>query len=350
MTKKVLITLDRLKYPNCGLGRYSHDFGQTLRELTPPDLTFNFLLPKKGYSAFEDTSGFIKLSNYKKFFSGYMKQYDLIHITHQLPNFKFKTNVKIVLTIHDINQLVVENNEKAVKYVNKIQKNINAADAVIFISRFTQQFCEKHLSLPENKVYKVIHNGINIPDTTPIQPAWFNSGTKYLFTIGQIMPKKNFHSLIPFLNNLSPDYQLIIAGEHSNQQYLNKVRSLIQEFGLQKRVHLPGSISEGEKRFLYEQCSAFLFPSLAEGFGMPVIEAMRFRKPVFSSDKCSLSEIGDQYAFFWQEFTPEYMAEIFNRGMKNIDQQHLDNAYSYSLKFSWETNIKKHLNLYRSLL
>ncbi len=350
MKKQILVTLDRLKYPNCGLGRYSHDFGTTLLQSSTPDLCFDFLLPKKGYAPLQKESNFLRLSNYRKLFCGYMNNYDLIHVTHQLPSFKIKTNAKIVLTIHDINQIITDDRKKALKYVKKIQKNVDTADAIVFISSFTQNFCQQHLSLPDTKIYKVIHNGINIPITTPVKPKWFSIKRKYLFSIGQLMKKKNFHTLIPFLKNIADEYELIIAGEHADQEYVDKIKAAIKNLNLEQRVHLPGSVSEEEKRFLYENCTAFVFPSLAEGFGMPIIEAMRFKKPVFSSSRSSLKEIGDQHVFFWDEFDPKYMADIFNQSIPSVDDAHLDNAYNYSSNFSWETNAEEHIELYNRLL
>ncbi len=83
---------------------------------------------------------------------------------------------------------------------------------------------------------------------------------------------------------------------------------------------------------------------------MPVIEAMRFKKPVFTSDKTSLAEIGDQFAFFWRNFEAAYMAEVFKEGMTKTNKEHIEAAYRYSQKYSWESNVKQHLQIYHSVL
>ena len=70
------------------------------------------------------------------------------------------------------------------------------------------------------------------------------------------------------------DYKLVIAG-NSNTEYGKKVKDLIAKEKLTNQIILPGKISDNDKAWLYKNCESFLFPSLAEGFGMPVIEAMR---------------------------------------------------------------------------
>ncbi len=352
MKKEILITLDRLKYPNCGLGRYSIDFGEAISLINDPALSFNFLLPRKGYQSFDnkDQPKCIKLDIIKKHTYHYQNKFDLIHVTHQLPSFKINPNIKKIITIHDLNHLITKDLKKSEQYIKRIQKNINNADGVIFISNFTKDCCTQNLILTPDKFYTVIHNGINIPDIQATRPHALRTSKKYLFTIGQVQPKKNFHTLIPFLSKISDEFDLVIAGELCNTQYLEKIKQGIDKLQLKNRVHLLGSVSEAEKRYLYENCEAFLFPSIAEGFGMPVIEAMRFKKPVFSSNQTSLAEIGDQFAFFWCNFDAEYMAEVFKDGMAKTNQEHIEAAYRYSKKYSWESNVRQHLQFYHSVL
>lgn len=352
MKKEILITLDRLKYPNCGLGRYSIDFGEAISLINDPEHSFNFLLPRKGYQPFENQKHIkcIKLDITKKYINTYQKKFDLIHITHQLPSFKINPNIKKIITIHDLNHLITKDLKKSEQYLKRIQTNINNSDGVIFISNFTKDCCTQNLILPSDKIYTVIHNGINIPNILATRPHALKTTKKYLFTIGQVQPKKNFHTLIPFLSKISDEYDLVIAGELCNVQYTEKIKAEITKLQLENRVHLLGSISEAEKRYLYENCEAFVFPSIAEGFGMPVIEAMRFKKPVFSSDKTSLAEIGDKFANFWRNFDADYMSEIFIKVMAKTNQEHIEAAFRYSEKYSWESNVRQHLQFYGSLL
>ena len=95
-----------------------------------------------------------------------------------------------------------------------------------------------------------------------------------------------------------------------------------------------------------------LFPSLFEGFGLPIIEAMSFGKPVFSSTKTSLKEIGGNCAFFWDNFTPEHMQEVINKNLDtfyknpNLAKQNID----YAMSFSYGRHIKTYWQIYLQLL
>ncbi|HOK51883.1 MAG TPA: glycosyltransferase, partial [Bacteroidales bacterium] len=171
----------------------------------------------------------------------------------------------------------------------------------------------------------------------------------YLFTIGQCLPKKNFHVLLPFVKLLEGRYKLIIAGE-SDTAYGAQLRKLIDQLKLRNIVYLPGPVSEAEKQYLYQHCSAFVFPSLAEGFGLPVVEAMLNKKPVFCSDRTSLKEIGSTHAFFWHSFEPDYMREVFEQGMLAFNEEKSEAAYQYAQQFTWQKNAEEYYKLYRELL
>src|SRR5690625_7873586 len=80
--------------------------------------------------------------------------------------------------------------------------------------------------------------------------------------------------------SLIKDYNLILSG-NENTLKDNEVRMLIKELNLENRVFMIGRISELAKQYYMKNCTAFLFPSIGEGFGLPPIEAMRFGKPVF---------------------------------------------------------------------
>jgi len=149
-----------------------------------------------------------------------------------------------------------------------------------------------------------------------------------------------------------PDYDLIIAGDNDSA-YAKGILEQVAELGLTGRIHLPGKISEQDKYWLYSRCRAFLFPSLAEGFGMPVIEAMLLGKPVFTSTFASLPEIGGLFAFYWQNFDPDHMAEVMQKGLAEHDLQ--PNEFSakmirYAQKFSWNECIDNYFSMYKEVI
>jgi glycosyltransferase involved in cell wall biosynthesis len=348
--KKILVCLDRLKHPNCGLGQVSLNMGRKIIQMdNSQGLDFSLLLPAKGFYEFDDKIKTVNLYNFRYFFNGYMKRYDVCHIIHQLPTYRFGKAKKNLLTIHDLNFLYKKSNNKKQKYLKRLQDNIYKADAIAFISEFTRQTCYEYLDIPANKLTNVVYNGVVAPDMEFVKPEWLNAN-KFLFSIGQFLEKKNFHVLLPFIKLLPEDIKLVIAGEN-NTHYGKKMDHLVAEYKLSDRIIMPGGITDRERNYAYHHCEALLFPSTAEGFGLPVIEAMLSNKPVFCSNRTSLSEIGGGFAFFWEDFEPEEMLEVYNKGMKVFeDEKFRLKQMEYAKSFTYERNIQEYIRIYKELI
>jgi glycosyltransferase involved in cell wall biosynthesis len=199
----------------------------------------------------------------------------------------------------------------------------------------------------------VIYNGNPIKEinlTADFKPS-VNPRRPFLFSIGEFTERKNFKSLVKMLT-LLPDYDLIIAGKNSTSN-AEEIRELVKKNNLQNRVFMPGKISEEEKQYYYQNCAAFVFPSLREGFGLPIIEAMRFAKPVFTSNNTSLPEIGGDLVFLWDNYDREEMVEIFHEGMRTFKMKQdwfEEKMVKRAKSFDWNTAADQYLNVYQSLL
>jgi glycosyltransferase involved in cell wall biosynthesis len=169
----------------------------------------------------------------------------------------------------------------------------------------------------------------------------------FLFSIGMILPKKNFHVLPRLLEH--NDYELLIAGK-TQGDYFKRIEEEAAKYGVSSRVKLLGSITDEEKYWYYKNCTAFMFPSVAEGFGAPVVEAMHFGKPVFLSDKTSLPEIGGDAAYYFKQFDNEHMRQVFEQGLTHYAANNpAGMIQQHAQKFSWDTNAREYMKLYRSL-
>jgi len=115
-------------------------------------------------------------------------------------------------------------------------------------------------------------------------------------------------------------------------------------------LRLLGNISEYEKSWYYRNCYAFALPSIAEGFGLPVAEAMSVGKPVFLSDRTALPEIGSDLAFYFRDFTAQHMQKVFTSGMQQYRDENMHNAIrQHSESFCWDKAAAEYLNIYRTL-
>ena len=347
---KVLVNLYTLKNINCGLGQVALNMGKNLSGL-PNASDFTFYVPPRYSGYFGNQVKYISSNIFNKHCSLFSKKYEVMHLIHQMSGRHAAKSEKLILTIHDLNFIFEKKNErKRNKYLRKVQKNVDRADVIVYISGFAKKMSEKYLKIPSLKLQKVIYNGVEVDvDKAADRPDFLPEG-EFIFTIGEIMAKKNFAVLIDFLKKLTRPYNLIIAGK-SSTKYAGDLLVRLKEEGLESRVILPGVISEDDKIYLYRHCKAFVFPSLYEGFGLPVIEAMRFGKPVFISTSTSLPEIGGEFAFYWEHFEPQYMADVFEAKMKlyELNPDYPQKLRKYSNKFLWEENINEYNKLYKDL-
>jgi glycosyltransferase involved in cell wall biosynthesis len=262
------------------------------------------------------------------------------------------SGVPYLLTIHDLNFMYEKSTKKSNQRLSALQKKIDRAVHVTFISHFAQEEALKFVDL-KGKPNSVIYNGVRTPDAKNMKvPSWIPSG-QFLFSIGVVRPKKNFLVLIEMMSRPElEEYSLVIAGK-DDHPYAGEIMEAIAKYNLEDRVVLTGGISEEDKNYFYHHCTAFLFPSLYEGFGLPVIEAMLCGKPVFSSRSTSLPEIGDDKAFYWDSFEASHMASVFVKGMEVYDKNPKlfeSELKSYAARFSWKENTEAYLQLYESIV
>ncbi len=362
-SKEILFEGERCRHPNTGLYHYCTDLYSHLFENAPPELKLNFLGPKDHPFEVSGASESIRpltllnratysFRHKKRFLNARQRHCDLVHLTYQGTYYPslYPKKAKKLLTIHDLNFLHEKvSPEKIARSIRTIQYRIDQADHLVFISKFAQQDAEKFLEI-KNTPHSVIHNGCaysskKTENFTPVSGV----DRPFLLTLGTVNPKKNFHTLLPLL--LNNELQLIISGIKTIS-YTDEILKSAQSLGISDRLLLTGPVSEPEKNWLYQNCTAFLFPSLAEGFGLPPIEAMSFGKPVFLSNRTSLPEVGGSLAYYFNSFEAEEMISVYQKGMAHFENHPEQETLirEHARTFSWERAAKAYLEVYSQLL
>lgn len=348
---KILFDCERLKYPNTGLYTFCQELGRALMKNAFSEQEITAYVPKSGYGIFGQDTHYTIQRSWHNFFIPGASKFDVWHSSNQVSRYlpSFNSHTKIILTIHDLNFLIEKKHRPAriQKHLEQIQQRINRASIIVCISNFVAGQVKSHLNV-ENKRLMVIYNGCTTEEYPEFRTPDYVPATPFLYTIGTVLPKKNFHVLPSLLqyNN----YELIIAGNLSSEDYINKIKEEAEKYQVSGRVKIIGAITNEERSWYYKNCEAFVFPSIAEGFGLPVIEAMHYGKAVFLSNHTSLPEIGADAAYYFENFAPEHMQKVLLNGLKDYALGKMGlKAKQRADFFNWDETAKAYLQLYKTL-
>lgn len=345
----ILLDCEKMKYANTGLFEFCRQLGNSLIRQHTENESLTFYTPAALKGIFGPEQRYRIQRGYHRFLMPPSGNINIWHSTFQTTHYRpSSSRTRHILTIHDLNYIHEgKSPARITAYLKKIQRNIDRADHVVTISAFVMTDVTRHLEL-HNKPASVILNGGDL-DTFPgfDQPA-YRPQRPFLFAIGSINAKKNFHVLPALLKN--NDYELILAGPVFDPLYKQKIQQEAAAHNVTDRVRILGSISGQDKYWYYHHCTAFLFPSLAEGFGIPVVEAMSQGKPCFISDKTSLPEVGGEYCYYFQTFEPDVMQQVFINGLHDYKiNNRADAIVKHAATLTYHQMAYKYLQVYRSL-
>ena len=351
MKSRILFDCERLKYPNTGLYTFCENLGKALLEQADSDLEIEYYVPAKRVGLFGDAVKYHIQRSWHKLFVPKSNSFNIWHSSNQVSRYgPSSSKVKIVLTIHDLNFLIEKKTEpsKIKKMLKQIQGKIDSASSIVCISHFVAADVKKHFNLG-GKTISVIYNGCTIDEYPDFTTPGYLPAKPFLFSIGTVLPKKNFHVLPALLKD--NDLELIIAGNLSSEDYVTKILDEAKKHDVLSRVKIIGSISDAERYWYYKNSTAFVFPSIAEGFGLPVIEAMHYGKPVFLSKHTSLPEIGGEAAYYFDNFESVHMQTTLKNGLNDFTLGLMaDKAKERANQFTWQQTARLYLDLYRTIL
>ncbi|MGJ1191738.1 MULTISPECIES: glycosyltransferase family 4 protein [Sphingobacterium] len=352
----VIFDAERMKYPHTGLYHFCKQLGLALLEENKDTESFDiqFYISDLSSLPFGNHVNYIQQKSMHKFLRPFLPNTQLWHSTYQLSSY-FPRNPKttILTTIHDLNFLKEgKSNEKERKYLKKLQNNLDRTDSVVAISNYVKQDLLNYCNL-RGKEIQVVYNGSNMASNSLANRGMelsSNNDKPFMFTIGTVNRKKNFH-VLPYLlvgNNL----ELVISGIINQEGYDNHIMEIAHQLGVAKRIRITGPISEEEKYSYLKKCSLFVFPSIAEGFGLPVIEAMSLGKKVLLSNYTCLPEIGGPEAFFLESTNPDYLIEFGKLNLMDIinGEDRTAEIKSWASQFSWDKAAREYWKLYNELL
>ena len=285
---------------------------------------------------------------YSKYLVG-QNDFDIFHPTYYDSYFLPKLKKPMVTTIHDMTY------EKLPEYfwaqdplTHDKRLNTERADAIIAISETTKNDLLEYHDVDENKI-SVIYHGIDL-DTLLIYEPVKNLPENYLLYVGDRSGYKNFYLFIDAFKMLSEKYtdiNLVLTG---GGKLGIADQELFYRLKLSERVtHI--NVTDGQLNFLYQNALLFVYPSLHEGFGLPILEAFKASCPILLSNTPCFKEIAADAVDY---FEPYSVDDLFYK----IESFLTDSTKKFSLikkgnirlqNFPLDESIRKTLDLYRSL-
>ncbi len=250
------------------------------------------------------------------------KKFDFFEGFH-LPFLKPLSGIKFI-TIHDIRGLL-PSSKLSEKILHKLSlvKAINDSDHVITVS---ESMREEILKFFPKVSLSVIYNGIDLNKRGIILDRnlkefkeKYTVKDKFILTVGHIESRKNYMRLIEsfsILRSKGFDYKLIIIGNDSGEK--NRLQLLINQLNLQDHVNFLGGLTDSEVLCAYKLCSLFVFPSLYEGFGIPILEAMAASRPIVLSNLPVFREITQNSGVY---FDPDNINSIVDAVEKVLNSK-----------------------------
>ncbi|MCE0761786.1 glycosyltransferase family 4 protein [Pseudonocardia kujensis] len=254
-----------------------------------------------------------------------------------------------VVTVHDIlaerhPEWVPEGRARGVRLLHRA--TVRAADHVVSVSRATANDLHQLLGVPVDKV-TVVPPGVEVTARADRRVA---DDRPFLLTGGNRMPHKNFEGLLhawALLPNADRP-KLVVTGGRG----VDPLGPLVRELGLEHDVELRDWVDTAELEDLYRRATAYVFPTLFEGFGLPVLEAMARGCPVVGSDIPVLREVGGEAMVYADPHNPASLAEAVRKVTAEADLRDrlAEAGRARASDFTWPATARSIAAIYRSVV
>jgi len=324
-----------------GVGVYSREMLDGLARAHPNDRFAFCYRPHRFFRAFGERLP----ANAGRFLLGETRaprSADVFHgLNQRLPHARLRRSVT---TFHDLFVLTGEYSapEFRQRFAEQARDAASRSDRIIAVSQFTAHQVINVLGVDKARV-RVVHHGVRMTGSTTV------TREKVILHVGAIQYRKNISRLVDAFERVDRDWQLVLAG--SAGYGAAEIVAKIGAARSRQRIRMLGYVPAAELANWYARAMIFAFPSLDEGFGMPVLEAMAYGTPVIASNRSAVPEVaGDAACLVDPEDTealagalvaltqdPERRAELSHRGLVR------------AAKFTWGAAVEKTWQVYREL-
>lgn len=270
--------------------------------------------------------------------------------------------MKVVSVVHDLQHRVYPQFFEGKEVLERdtfLARMAERADVILCVSDFTRQALYEHYPVSRSKPVRVvpvsIHNRLaGLEPAAGVLDSYNLTGRPYLFYPANFWPHKNHRLLLIAFGMFAAqrpdhDYRLVFTGTHPEESV--RLKTAVVQMGLAERVHFLGYLPDEALAAVYGSCTAVIFPSLYEGFGIPLLEAFLFRKPVLCSRIASLPEVGGDSPIYFDPRKPADMLLAMETLFDSPDlcQDAAGKAAARLVQYSPEKMLEGYRNVFRDL-
>lgn len=277
--------------------------------------------------------------------------YDALWMPMQALPFVRRKNLKTTITIHDLAFKIFPDffPRKDLRRLNLFTDfAVKNSDKIIAVSNSTKNDILKFYPEIKEEKIKVIYHGfepklfqkeISEENKNKILASYKLEAGKYILYVGALQPRKNLEILVEAFDKLKkekPDLKLVLAG--GKAWMWEGIVNKIENSEYKKDIIITGTIPFEEIAALYRNASVFVFPSLYEGFGIPILEAFASKAPVISAKNSSLFEIGGEACLYFDEKNSQDLADKIKSVLddEEIKKDLIRKGENQIRKFSWD--------------
>ena len=276
---------------------------------------------------------------------------DLFHgTTYTIPRY---TRAATVTTVHDLALLRHPElgNKDLVDMVEAAARNFERADRIIAVSDSTRTDLIELCAVAPEKI-RVVHNGLSPVFRPPRDATRSPIDSPYILHVGTHEPRKNIVNLLHAFSMLRAGSEVVLVQVGGPGWETVDLHGLTRKLGVDDRVRFLGAVEPSELPSLYAHARVFVYPSLYEGFGLPILEAMACGTPVVCSNRPALPEVAGDAAITVDPQSPEAIAEAIDRVLSS-DELHTDmgrRGLSRAKAFSWSKCARETIGVYGELV
>jgi glycosyltransferase involved in cell wall biosynthesis len=357
---KIVIAAWHLKNFNVGIGRYARELIEALG-LVDQTNHYLILLPQAEHPFTARPNMQYRVVRFPLFRRRVWEQVAPLMVGHyDVLHFPYDSCVawkrgKFVTTIHDVKPVLFPDLRARTSFNSRIEQWLvgdrwKTIDHVITVSEHSRRDLLAHVPLRPDQV-SVTPLGLDAERFRPVEHR--QEGKPYVFCVAGSDPTKNVGSLVAAFAKLPASlrdrFDLLLAGDVCKRE---DIRAAIEHAGIGAHTKLVGIVPDGQLVAYYQQATVFVFPSLYEGFGLPVLEAMGCGCPVICSNASSLPEVAGDAAVLIDPHRPEQLAEELARVLESSVVQSTLRArgIARAKEFGWDRTARQTVAVYERIV